>query len=214
MLEFTLRNNFIKICGITTVEDARAIASLGATSVGLILSDSKRRIAPDVAATIVDAVRGTVLCTAVVRNESPDYVLDCVETTRVDVVQVHGPLSDELRRQLRKRNVSIIKALGVSDDEFFEFDESAVDVVLIDGPSPGSGERHSWRALAAREFRVPVIAAGGLTPDNVADVISDLGPWGVDVATGVESSPGVKDLTRVSNFITRAHDAFLERGLQ
>lgn len=213
MIELTGHDHFIKICGVTTVEDARAIASLGATSVGLILSDSKRRISTDTAATIVDSVQGIVLCTGVVRNESPEYVLDSVEATRVDVVQVHGPLDDELRKRLRQKEVSIIKALSVSDVEFFEFDETLVDAVLIDGPAPGSGKGHSWQAMETRNFRVPVIAAGGLTPDNVAEVISQLGPWGVDVATGVEASPGIKDLALVSKFITGAHQAFSKRGL-
>lgn len=214
MIDFAAREHFIKICGVTTVDDARAIASLGASSVGLILSNSKRRVSIEAAARITDAVRGMVLCTGVVRNEAADYVIDTVMATRVDVVQVHGPLDDDLLQQLRRLPVSIIKALSVSDAEFFEFDESSVDAVLIDGPSPGSGERHSWRVMEARSFCVPVIAAGGLTADNVAEVISSLRPWGVDVATGVEASPGIKDLTRVSNFITTARHAFSERGLQ
>ena len=214
MIDFASRDHFIKICGVTTVQDARAIAALGASSVGLILSDSRRRVSVETATSITDAIRGTVLSTGVVRNEASSYVLDVVRATRVDAIQVHGPLSEDLLRELRKRPVSIIKALSVTDAEFFDFDESSVDAVLIDGPSPGSGEHHSWQAMEQRRFCVPVIAAGGLTADNVAEVILSLQPWGVDVATGVEASPGVKDLTRVSNFIARARHAFSERGLQ
>ena len=214
MIEFAAREHFIKICGVTTVQDARAIADLGASSVGLILSDSKRRVSIGTAASIADEIRGTALSTGVVRNEASEFVIDAVTATRVDAVQVHGPLRDDLLRELRQLPVLIIKALGIADVEFFDFDESSVDAVLIDGPSPGSGELHSWQAMEARNFCVPVIAAGGLTADNVAEVILSLRPWGVDVATGVEASPGVKDLTRVSDFIRTARQAFSERGMQ
>ncbi len=214
MIEFAAREHFIKICGVTTAHDARAVAELGASSVGLILSDSKRRVSIDTAANIADEIRGTALSTGVVRNETSEYIIHAVTATRVDAVQVHGALSGELLRELRQHPVAIIKALNVADVEFFDFDESSVDAVLIDGPSPGSGEVHSWQAMETRSFCVPVIAAGGLTADNVAEVILNLRPWGVDVATGVEASPGVKDLTRVSNFIRTARHAFSERGLQ
>ncbi len=214
MIDFAAREHFIKICGVTTVQDARAIADLGASSVGLILSDSKRRVSIETASTIADEIRGSTLSTGVVRNETSEFVVRAVAGSRVDAVQVHGALSDGLLRELRQLPVLIIKALSVTDVEFFDFEETSVDAVLIDGPSPGSGELHSWQAMEARDFRVPVITAGGLTADNVAEVISSLRPWGVDVATGVETSPGVKDLTRVSNFIRAARHAFSERGLQ
>lgn len=212
MRDFVQRDSFIKICGITNVPDAKDSVARGASALGMVLSESKRNVTPDTAATIVDAVRGTVLCVGVVRNETTEFVVDCVDTTRVDVVQVHGILTDELRRELHRRGVGIIKALGVSDEEFLTFDERDVDAVLIDGPTPGSGENHSWRELEARTFEVPIIAAGGLTPDNVKDVIRRVGPWGVDVATGVELSAGLKDLNLVAAFITNAANAFSKEG--
>ena len=110
-----------------------------------------------------------------------------------DAVQLHGPLSDDLHRRLRARGVSIVKALSIGSDEFYSFDERAVDAVMVDGATPGSGVAHSWEELATRSFSVPVIAAGGLSDRNVADVIAETGVWGVDSASGVESAPGVKD---------------------
>ncbi len=208
MVDFSTHKHFIKICGVTTVSDATAIAELGASSIGLVLSASTRRITIHEAAEIVDALNGGTVSTAVVRDESMKYVLDCVDATRVDAVQVHGVLHDELLRELRDRDVKVIKALSIDSEEFGAFDNSLVDAILIDGPTPGSGQRHRWPERGALTFSVPYVAAGGLTPDNVAEVISQLKPWGVDVATGVETSPGVKDLKRVSEFIDAASRAF------
>jgi len=99
----------------------------------------------------------------------------------------------------------------VGASEFFTFDESAVDAVLVDGPTPGSGAAHSWDDLANRSFGVPVIVAGGLDATNVARVIETTGAWGVDVATGVESAPGVKDRELVMNFVGAAQRHYAQR---
>lgn len=208
MVDFSTREHFIKICGVTSVQDAKAISTLGASSIGLVLSSSTRQITVGAAAEIARAVHGEIVVTAVVRNESPRFVLDCVDATHVDAVQVHGALDEELLHGLRERHVQIIKALSSESDELHSFDESLVDAILIDGPTPGSGQTHSWPTLGSLQMSVPIIAAGGLTPDNVAVVISELKPWGVDVATGVEASPGVKDLQRVNDFIRAATGAF------
>ncbi len=208
MTDLIRGEHLIKICGITTQSDARAVVTLGASAVGLILSESRRRVTVETAGDIVREVRRDVACVAVVRNESDAYILDCVDTTDVDAVQVHGTLSEELRRGLRERGVALIKALGTDSDELVAFDDELVDAVLVDGPTPGSGAAHPWSQLTSRVFHVPLIAAGGLTPDNVADVIAQVKPWGVDVATGVETSPGVKDLNRVKDFIRAASLAF------
>ncbi len=101
-----------------------------------------------------------------------------------------------------------MKALSIDDVEFDSFDENAVDAVMIDGAKPGSGIEHSWDRLKTRTFRVPVIAAGGLNPLNVEDVIRVTGAAGVDSASGVESSPGVKDPERVATFVANAKRAF------
>ncbi|MHB1088732.1 MAG: phosphoribosylanthranilate isomerase [Acidimicrobiales bacterium] len=209
MGDFTASDHFVKICGITNEHDALGAAELGASAIGLIFSDSQRRVNIETATAIVSAIGGGVTCVGVVRDEPSRYVIDCIEATHVDAVQVHGVLDDVLLGVLRDRGVSIIKALSVDSEELLTFDDHLVDAVLIDGPTPGSGTPHSWQRLGIRTFGVPVIAAGGLTPDNVAEVISQLKPWGVDVATGVEASPGVKDLTRVRDFVHAAQQAFV-----
>jgi phosphoribosylanthranilate isomerase len=126
-------------------------------------------------------------------------------------VQLHGPLSDDLLRYLREQGVGVIKALSITSDEFYDFDEGRVDVVMVDGAAPGSGESHSWEELADRPFAVPVLAAGGLNDANVAAVITTSPVWGVDAASGVESSPGIKDRDKIERFVTNALAAFQAR---
>jgi phosphoribosylanthranilate isomerase len=148
---------------------------------------------------------------AVFRNNDADFICEVVDATRVEAVQVHGPLSDELLGQLRRRDVAVIKALSTDEDDFDTFDPTKVDAVLVDGPTPGTGEMHSWVDATRRDFGVPLIAAGGLNPSNVVSIIETVRPWGVDVATGVEERPGVKDVALVGSFIGLARAALVQR---
>lgn len=209
MLDLRALPYFIKICGVTTVDDALAVQQLGASALGLIMAPSSRQITLAQARAIAQATEGSLLRTAVFRNDSDEFIIEVVDATGVDLVQIHGPLRDGVLDQLRTRGVSIIKALSVDDADFACFDDASVDAVLVDGPSPGSGKSHSWSALRQRQFAVPVIIAGGLDPSNVAGLIDELSPWGVDVATGVESAPGVKDVALVTSFVERARHSFV-----
>jgi phosphoribosylanthranilate isomerase len=203
---------FIKICGLTTLGDANAAIDAGANAIGLILASSPRQLTLDRALAIAAGTKGRVLRTLVFRENTDESIVDALELIDADYVQLHGPLSDELARHLRGRSVRVIKALPIGTEEFFEFDDDGVDAVLIDGAAPGSGARHSWDELADRSFAAPIIAAGGLDDANVVDVIVGTGVWGVDVASGVESSPGVKDRERMVRFIERARSAFAARA--
>jgi phosphoribosylanthranilate isomerase len=202
---------FVKICGLTTLGDANAAINAGASAVGLNLATSPRHLSLDRAFAIAEATRGRVLRTLVFRDNDDEFILHAQDLIDADVVQIHGPLSDELLGQLRQRDVRVIKALSIASDEFYDFNESTVDAVLVDGQNPGSGERHSWEELKDRSFVVPVIAAGGLSDENVAQVIAETNTWGVDSASGVESSPGVKDRERMNLFVANAQFAFRER---
>ena len=203
--------SFVKICGITSPHDALDAVSCGADGIGLILAASRRQLSVAQASEIAQATKGLVVRVAVFRHNTPEFILDAVDATAADVAQVHGALDDDLVAALRSRGVGVIKALTAGDDEFFDFDETAVDAVLIDGPAPGSGEAHEWPDFAARAFRRPVIAAGGLDPGNVARVIESTGVWGVDVSSGVERAPGVKDPSLVRDFVANARARFNER---
>jgi phosphoribosylanthranilate isomerase len=203
---------FIKICGLTTLGDANAAIDAGTSAIGLILATSPRQLTLDRALAIATGTKDRVLRTLVFRDNDDEAIVHALEIIDADYVQIHGSLSDELVRQLRNRDVRVIKALSIGSDEFYEFDDSGVDAVLIDGSAPGSGASHSWQELAARPFVAPIIAAGGLNDANVANVIAHTGVWGVDVASGVESSPGIKDREQMNRFTDQARNAFLERA--
>lgn len=202
---------FIKICGLTTLGDANAAIDAGADAIGLILAESPRHLSVERALAIAEATKGRTMRTLVFRDNDDDFILESAENIGPESVQIHGDLSDGLLTRLREIHVDVIKALSIGTDEFFDFDESRVDAVLVDGANPGSGERHSWVELSERRFRGPVIAAGGLDDATVADVIAATHVWGVDCASGVESSPGVKDREKVTHFIDEARTAFARR---
>ncbi len=203
---------FVKVCGVTTLGDANAAIDAGANAIGLILASSPRQLSLDRAMAIAESTKDRVLRTLVFRDNDDDFVRDALDLVEVDVVQIHGALSDELLESLRERELLVIKALSIGSDEFYDFEDSRVDAVLIDGATPGGGVSHSWDALSDRSFDVPIIAAGGLDESNVASVIAMTRVWGVDSASGVESSPGVKDRDRLTNFVERARDSFHERA--
>lgn len=200
---------YVKICGVTTVEDASMVVTSGASALGLIFAESPRRISIAQAGEIVKATTGSVLRCAVFRHDSDDFILERLDALGdgVEIVQLHGELSDALLKALRERSVSIVKALNIEADEFDDFDETTVDAVMVDGAKPGSGQAHSWERLRTRRFRVPVIAAGGLNPDNVEEIVRSTGVAGADCASGVESRPGVKDADLVQRFVDNARRA-------
>jgi phosphoribosylanthranilate isomerase len=205
-------HGYVKICGVTSVADALTAVDVGANALGVIFATSPRRIGIDQAQEILTATKGSLLRCGVFRDNSDEEIIECARTLDFDVVQLHGPLSDRLLATLRERPVRVVKALNIEDDEFDVFDESRVDAIMVDGPRPGSGIAHSWDRLAARPFGVPVIAAGGLTVDNVADVVVATRAWGVDSSSGVEASPGIKDPTLIEQFVSRARGAWALAG--
>ena len=207
----SIAQGFVKICGVTSLDDAKFIVSAGASALGLILAASPRQLTLDEARVIADATKGDLLRCAVFRHNDDDFIVEHVDALGADVVQVHGALSSSLLRALRERPVLIMKALSVDEPEFLTFDESSVDAVLIDGPRPGSGQTHSPDHLKRRAFSVPVVAAGGLTPRNVANLIDTSQVTGVDTSSGVESKPGTKDHDLVERFIANARAAFAGR---
>ena len=143
---------------------------------------------------------------------SDDEVLRGVDAVQPDVVQVHGPLGAHVRLELSARGLVVVKALSIGEDEFASFDDDGVDAVLVVGPYPGSGVAHSWAELSTRQFHVPMIAAGGLTPAYVAHTIEATRANGVDTASGVEASPGIKDHTLVRRFVETARRTFEQQG--
>lgn len=183
-----------KICGVTRLEDAELAVSLGAWAVGLIFADSPRRCRPADAARISAALRRRALVTGVFLNHPLDAVVALNERIGFDAIQLHGDEGPAFATEVARRTgAKVIKAMRVSDagdvralDAF-----RSVDFHLIDGP--GKGQTVDAGLVRTRRSDLPLILAGGLTPDNVAGQIAAIEPFAVDVASGVEAEPGIKD---------------------
>ncbi len=207
MPDFAQRS-FVKICGVTTVGDADLVLASGADALGVIVAESPRHVSTATARLITDRVRGKLLSVLVTRAQTVSDILDAVAEVQPDVVQLHDPPAASLLDELRDGGYLVIRALASAAPDFWTFDDGAVDAVLLDGPAPGSGVSHSWEGVERRGWSRPLIAAGGLTSSNVSDVIERPWVWGVDVVSGVERAPGVKDVAAVRACVERARRAF------
>ncbi len=198
---------FVKICGNTTEEDALLAVAMGADAVGFIFAPSKRQVSPSAVADIVKRLPPEVLSVGVFRNEAPGRIIDIVMQTGVRGVQLHGFEKADVISELRsKLPLTLIKAFAAGDREIRRADRYGADIVMIDAPSPGSGQVFDWRLAEGIPDGVRLMLAGGLTPENVVEAIDAVHPWGVDVATGVEASPGRKDPRKLREFIKRAKE--------
>ncbi len=199
---------FVKICGLTTPDDAVAAAGAGADALGLNFSTfSRRHITVEQARDIVAAVPAGVLLVGVFRDHLAREVIEIVEQTGVHAAQLHGSESAETSRQVHASVPILIRALAAGDPQLAEIDAHGADVVLLDAPTPGAGVPFDWTLVGDLTARHRVLLAGGLRPENVADAVTAVRPWGVDAASGVESSPGRKDADAVRRFVTAAKAA-------
>ena len=198
---------FVKICGITSEEDALFATAMGADAVGFVMAPSTRQVSPQQARDIARRLPPEVLTVGVFRNELPARVIDIVHASRLRVAQLHGQESLEQVRQIAQAVPAVIKAFTTGTPELDRSDQYPVDAILVDGATPGSGEIFDWRMLDGVSRGHPLLLAGGLTPDNVADAVHQVRPWGVDVSTGVEKRSGVKDPLKVRAFIRSARAA-------
>lgn len=212
---------WIKICGVTSVEDAMRIADAGATAIGLnFFAQSKRYIAPAQARAIRDAVAQRLDVVGVFVNSSAEEVAGIATDVGLHAVQFHGDETAEAITdfQNRRPEVLIIRAFRVGDeglnpvaDAIGKLREAGVNLaaVLLDahvaGEYGGTGKLIDPSTLQGRPLDwPPLILAGGLTPDTVAAAQSSVSPWGIDTASGVELSPGKKCPIKVQTFIDSA----------
>jgi phosphoribosylanthranilate isomerase len=159
---------------------------------------------------IVKRLPTDVLPVGVFKNDRPEHVVDVAARVGLHAVQLSGgePLSEV--RWVRERVRFVIQGYPAGDPSLAAAANSPADVVLIDSPNPGSGKVFDWRLMEGAPGGVRVMMAGGLTPDNVGEAIRLLRPWGVDVATGVEATPGRKDPRKLRRFIEAARGAGTE----
>ncbi len=199
---------FVKICGLANEDDALLAAALGADAVGLVFAPSSRQVSSAVARDIVRRLPPEILTVGVFRNESRSRVVELANRIGLRTVQLHGQESPEDTRWIAERVPSVIRAFSITDPALRHLDEFGSVDVLVDGSDPGSGNTFDWSALLGLALDRPIILAGGLDPDNVAEAIATVRPWGVDVSTGVEAGPGHKDPVKVRRFIANARAAF------
>lgn len=201
---------FIKICGITTVDDAMIAVEAGATAIGLnFYRQSKRYIEPTMAKEIADHVRTKVAIVGVFVNEPFESVKSIATSVKLTFCQFHG----EEAADYVNKFPNAIKTFRVDDSlKNAYFDDFKCSSFLLDSFSGmeygGTGKTFDWLlAREANEFG-KIIVAGGLNPDNVTHAIEIAQPWGVDVSSGVEIQPGKKDREKVLRFVQCAREAF------
>jgi phosphoribosylanthranilate isomerase len=198
---------FVKICGITNEDDALFAVAMGADAVGFVFAPSPRQVAPQLVYDITRRLPPEVLTVAVFRDEHPSRVIEIANKSGVKAVQLHGRETPEQSIEIAGSVRYVIKAFGADSPDIPRADRFGTDLVLVDAPSPGSGRVFDWSLASEVPEGLRLILAGGLDPDNVADAIAAVEPWGVDVSTGVEAAPGRKDPAKVRRFISSARAA-------
>lgn len=198
----------VKICGITNAPDAQAAVEAGADALGFMFYEpSPRWIRPVEAAQIIRALPPFVAKVGVFVDASEEVVRRALEETGIDTLQFHGNEPPEF---CQKFQAKVIKAFRVRDAQTLrQLAAYNQEAWLLDAYAPdklgGTGTKFNWQlASEAVKLGRPVILAGGLTPENVADAVRQVHPFGVDVSSGVESSPGKKDQAKLREFITAA----------
>lgn len=202
-----------KFCGITRLDDAEHAARIGAWAVGLNHWDrSPRRCEPAAAAEIGAALHRRLEVVGVFVNAPLDEIARAVEAEHLSLVQLHGDEGLSFCLEVARRTgCRVIKALRVRAAADLDRARSfRTDFHLLDAYRPGrpggTGESFDWELVRGRRSRVPVILAGGLRPENVGEAIAVARPWAVDVASGVERAPGIKDHAAMSEFQRRADE--------
>jgi phosphoribosylanthranilate isomerase len=198
----------VKVCGITRTEDARVAAAEGVDAVGLVFYEkSPRYVDLDAAHRIAAAVPPFVTRVGVFVDAPRALLVRLIRDVPLDAVQLHG---DETPEDCRDLPARVIKGVRVRDADrlgaLADYGEVA-DALLLDAWSSkapgGTGETFDWGLARQVTSGMPVILAGGLNPSNVVQAIREVRPWGVDVSSGVESAPGIKDPGRIREFVSQ-----------
>jgi len=195
----------VKICGVTRVEDARHAAAMGADAIGLMMHPpSSRALGLDQAIEIRRSLPPFVNATAVFLDESEDWIAQVLRRVKPDSLQFHGNEPAEFCASWGLPYLKAIPMASVEDPLQYARRYESAQGFLLDsnaaGRLGGSGDTFNWSRIPT-SFDYPVVLAGGITPSNVAEAISRVRPWGVDVSSGVEAGKGIKDPALVEQFI-------------
>ncbi|MGG4104215.1 phosphoribosylanthranilate isomerase [Paenibacillus lautus] len=215
----------LKICGLQSVEVLKSMINLPVDYIGFVFAKSRRKVSPQQAAQLIQVLREwdhdmIPAAVGVLVNPDLNELEELLREAALDVVQLHGQESPQFCREVKERfPVSVFKAVSIESDRSEAERLSAldpyagsIDGLLIDTYDPvyggGSGKTFAWDLIPpyqqwAKRQGIPLFVAGGLDSDNVSHLIGQYAPYGVDVSSGVESEPGVKDINKVIAFVER-----------
>lgn len=201
----------VKICGITRIEDALVAARAGAHAIGLIFYPKSPRLVPDpVAAEVVKALPPFVMSVALFVDPQAAEVERVIAKVRPQLLQFHGDEPPDFCASFGVPYIKVVRMrVGVDLLQYAQQYRAAKGLLLdafVEGNHGGTGSAFDW-ALIPREFPLPLILAGGLSPGNVGEAVRRVRPWAVDVSSGVEAAQGIKDAAKVAAFIRGVRDA-------
>lgn len=202
----------LKICGVTLAEDAARLVELGVPAFGInFWPQSKRYLAPDLAKPILEESAGKISRVGVFVNADSAQPRDLLEQGLIDIAQFHGDETPDYCAPFADAGLPFIKAIGVKNRESLDnITDYRANAILLDTPAPGvyggTGETFDWthaKSFIQEHPDIPVLLAGGITPDNATDAVTQVSPAALDVASGAEISPGIKDFDKVRALLSR-----------
>ena len=198
---------FVKICGTTSEEDALLAVAMGAEALGFVFAPSPRQMRPQDVADILKRLPPEIMTVGVFKDDVPERIIHIVRSTGLKGAQIHGSFTADDAVTVRRAIFHTFVSFPAGDSRVREAHEFEPYAVVLDGARPGGGQVFDWELAQEVPNDLKLIVAGGLTTNNVVDVIRTVQPWGVDVVSGVESSPGRKDPVKLRAFIAKAHAA-------
>ena len=201
----------VKICGINRMTDAEKAVELGADALGFIFAESPRKITPQKARDIIRRISPFVKTVGVFVNEQPVKIREIMDFCGLDLVQLHG---NESVSTCSMMGPKVIKAFRVQGEETLmqiAHYKDHVSAILLDtyqkGIDGGTGKTFDWRlALKAKNIGIPLVLSGGLGPDNIAEALKRVNPFAIDVSSGIEIMPGIKDHGRMRILMDKIKD--------
>ena len=195
---------FVKICGITRLQDALCAVEHGADAIGFIFAESKRKVSISIVSEIVEQLPKNFLTIGVFRDQNPQQIIETIHEAGLVGAQLHGQESVQEVAEVASVIKFIVKSVVAGSVDAKNADQFATEMIMVDSANPGSGTNYDLNLLCELPPSVRLILSGGLTVSNVVSSIRTASPWGVDVSSGVESTPGIKDYSKIRDFIANA----------
>jgi phosphoribosylanthranilate isomerase len=197
---------FIKVCGITNTQDALDAVALGADALGFLLAESPRKISAKSVREIVKQLPANILTIGVFRDQDSRYVIDTVREAGLIGAQLHGQETSAQVAEVMAEVNWVAKSVIAGSAEASSASNYGTEIILVDSANPGTGTSYDLDLIQQIPTSIRLILSGGLTVMNVSESIRAVSPWGVDVSSGVEASPGIKDKIKMREFITNARE--------